>query len=136
MHSRHLLPLLALILAGCDQIGIESSATREAEGKAMGGACRHAGRALEDCYILNPKASRAAIFTGWREFDAYMRENKLEVVVPVVPRPDPEADKKAKEKTKKKGKGEKGEKGESKGEAVEGEKPPEGEKAAPPPAHG
>jgi hypothetical protein len=37
--------------------------------------------------VLNPKAQKAAVYTGWREMDEYMRENKLEGVAPVVPRP-------------------------------------------------
>ncbi|MFO1226284.1 hypothetical protein [Roseateles sp.] len=87
-----LLPLLAALTA-CEQLGIEDpakvAAAKEAEGKAIGSACRHAMRAIEDCYVLNPKAQKAAIYNGWREMDEYMRENKLEGVVPVVPRPDP-----------------------------------------------
>ncbi|MBV8469501.1 MAG: hypothetical protein JOY60_06510, partial [Burkholderiaceae bacterium] len=51
------------LLAGCEQLGIEDpaklAAAKEADGKAIGGACRHAARAIEDCYTLNPKASRA-----------------------------------------------------------------------------
>ena len=85
---RPLLLLIALALAGCDQLGIESPATTkarvEADGKAIGGACRHAGRALEDCYTLNPKASKAAIFAGWREMNDYMTQNKIDVVLPTV----------------------------------------------------
>lgn len=77
---------LPLILSACDQLGIETPAVAaaklEAEGKAIGGACRHAGRALEDCYSLNKKASKAAVYAGWREMDGYMRENKIEVVPP------------------------------------------------------
>ena len=84
------LPLLAA-LSACEQLGIDDpakvAATKEAEGKAIGSACRHALRAIEDCYILNPKAQKAAIYAGWREMDEYMRENKLEGVSPVVPRP-------------------------------------------------
>ena len=84
--------LLALALAGCDQLGIESSATVkarvDADGKAIGGACRHAGRAIEDCYTLNKKAEKAAVYAGWREMSEYMTENKLEPVVPVIP-PEP-----------------------------------------------
>jgi len=80
----------AALLAGCDALGLESAekvaAAREADGKAIGGACRHAGRALEDCYLLNAKAQRAAVFTGWREMDEYMRENKLEAVPPQLAR--------------------------------------------------
>jgi hypothetical protein len=81
-----LFPALALILTlcGCEQLGVETpaqtAARQEAEGKAVGGACRHAGRALEDCYKSSPKISKAAIYTGWRDMDTYMRENKIEVV--------------------------------------------------------
>ena len=46
-------------------------------------------RAIEDCYTLNPKADKASVFMGWREMDEYMRENKLDGVAPVVPRPAP-----------------------------------------------
>jgi len=85
-----LLPLLAS-LAACDQLGIEDpaklAAAKEAEGKAVGSACRHALRAIEDCYTLNPKAQKAAVFAGWKEMDEYMRENKLEGVAPLLPRP-------------------------------------------------
>lgn len=84
------LPLLAA-LSACEQLGIEDpvkvAAAKEAEGKAIGSACRHAMRAIEDCYVLNPRAQKAAIYTGWRDMDEYMRENKLEGVTPVVPRP-------------------------------------------------
>jgi hypothetical protein len=63
------------------------AAKREAEGKAIGGACRHAGRAIEDCYTLNRKVDKGAMFAGWREMNDYMRENKIEVVAPVLPPP-------------------------------------------------
>ena len=80
----------ATLLAGCDmiagQLGIESpekvAAVREADGKAIGGACRHAGRAIEDCYALNKKADKASVFAGWRDMNDYMRENKIEPVTP------------------------------------------------------
>ena len=87
-----LLPLLVGLtsLTACDQLGIEDpvkvAAAKQAEGKAVGSACRHALRAIEDCYTLNPKAQKAAVFAGWREMDEYMRENKLEGVAPVIPR--------------------------------------------------
>lgn len=94
-----ILPLLALLLAGCEQLGIENpavaAAAREAEGRAVGSACRHSGRALEDCFILNPRAQKAAIFTGWRDMDAYMRENNLEIIEPSLSRSD-QAGKKSK----------------------------------------
>lgn len=71
-----------LLLAACDKIpGMGPDpriAQREEEAKAIGGACRHALRGLEDCYTLNPKAGKAAVFAGWKDMDAYMRENKLE----------------------------------------------------------
>ncbi|GMV47385.1 MAG: hypothetical protein AMXMBFR66_27830 [Pseudomonadota bacterium] len=88
---RHVLALLAAALpwlAGCDQLGIESAsqvaARREAEGKAIGGACRHAARSIEACYEQNKRADKAAVFAGWREMNDYMRENKLEAM----PAPD------------------------------------------------
>ncbi|MDP3823345.1 MAG: hypothetical protein Q8R33_17905 [Burkholderiales bacterium] len=82
----------AALLAGCDVVvgalGIESpeklAAVREADGKAIGGACRHAGRAIEDCYALNRKADKASVFAGWRDMNDYMRENKIEPVPPQV----------------------------------------------------
>jgi len=79
---------LVLLLAGCDIFGESAesvAARREAEGKAVGSACRHAMRAIEDCYALNPKAPKASVFAGWREMDEYMRENKLEGVAPTIP---------------------------------------------------
>jgi len=90
VHASLLLAMAAL-LSGCEQLGIEDpakvQANKEAEGKAIGSACRHALRAIEDCYVLNPKAHKAAVFNGWKEMDEYMRENKIEGVAPVVPRP-------------------------------------------------
>jgi hypothetical protein len=84
---------LAALLGGCDLLGIEPASAaaerRAADGKAVGGACRHAGRAIEDCYTRNPKAERAAVFAGWREMDDHMRENRIEVVAPA---PDPAAE--------------------------------------------
>jgi hypothetical protein len=74
------------LLAGCDLFGGESAEAvagrREAEGKAVGGACRHAGRAIEDCFALNKRADKAAVFAGWREMNDYMRDNKVETVLP------------------------------------------------------
>ena len=79
------LPSIAL-LGGCDMLGIESAekiaAAREADGKAIGSACRHAGRAIEDCFAIYKKADRAAVFAGWRDMNDYMRENKIEPVPP------------------------------------------------------
>ncbi|MCE2659058.1 MAG: hypothetical protein ACOVOG_15065 [Rubrivivax sp.] len=87
------LSLLAcsLLLTACDLLGLEPAsamaARKEAEGRAIGGACRHAGRAIEDCYTLNRRADKAAVFSGWREMNDYMRENKLESVAPEIPTP-------------------------------------------------
>lgn len=84
-------PIVALLLASaslsaCNPFGGESveaiAARREADGKAIGGACRHAGRAIEDCYLLNRRADKSAVYAGWREMNDYMRENKLEPVAP------------------------------------------------------
>lgn len=69
------------LLAGCDIPGLgpdPRAAAKEEDAKAIGGACRHALRGLEDCFTLNPKASKGQIFAGWKEMDAYMRENKIE----------------------------------------------------------
>lgn len=78
--------LAGVLLAGCDLLGIEGASAiaerKAAEGKAIGAACRNAARAIEDCYTLNRKADKAAIYAGWREMDDYMRENKLEPVPP------------------------------------------------------
>lgn len=82
-------------LAGCEQLGLDDGKAVEAEGKAIGAACRHAGRALEDCYQINPKAPKAAIFTGWKEMNDYMTEQKLEVIKPSLPPPLPKSRKKA-----------------------------------------
>ena len=83
-----ILMLSSALLAGCEMLGIESpekvAAARDAEGRAVGGACRHAGRAIEDCFVMNRKADKAAVFAGWREMNDYMRENNLEAVVPEV----------------------------------------------------
>jgi hypothetical protein len=71
-----------VLLAACSKIpGLGPDpriVQREEEAKAIGGACRHALRGLEDCYTLNPKSAKASVFAGWKDMDAYMRENKLE----------------------------------------------------------
>ena len=98
--------LAALALNGCDQInqklGLEDTgkkeARQEAEGKAVGSACRHSGRAIEDCYAIYSWLPKAGIFEGWREMDAYMRENKIDTIAPQLP--PPEAPGSAKKKKK------------------------------------
>ena len=80
---RPLIPLMlvVLLLAGCDMLGVETvpqvNARKEAEGKAIGSACRHAVRSIEDCFKSNPKAPKASVFAGWKEMDVYMRENQV-----------------------------------------------------------
>lgn len=88
------LPLL-LTLTACDQVqqmmGVEDLAAKaakvEAEGKAVGGACRHSGRAIEDCYAIYYWLPKAPVFAGWQEMDGYMRTNKIESVEPQLPPP-------------------------------------------------
>lgn len=84
-----LLVLLAGSFAACDKLPIpdpnRAALRKEQDSKAVGAACRHAGRAIEDCYKLNPKASKSAVFAGWRDMNDYMTENKLEVVLPTLP---------------------------------------------------
>lgn len=80
-------------LTGCDlvqqQMGIEDpgakAARAEADGRAVGGACRQSGRAIEDCYAIYSWLPKSSIYEGWRDMDAYMRENKLETVEPQLP---------------------------------------------------
>jgi hypothetical protein len=81
MNIRLLIPMIALLLAGCEIPGMEPDpriAQREADAKAIGGACRFGLRSIEDCHTLNEKASKADVFTGWKDMDQYMRENKIE----------------------------------------------------------
>ena len=87
---RTLATLLALLplTTGCEQLAdllelpnpSRDAARLESEGRAIGSACRHAGRSLEDCYTLNSSAEKAAVFAGWRDMNDYMLERKLEVV--------------------------------------------------------
>jgi|GEM_PF-341233 len=115
------LVLAAALLGGCEQLGIpdpaKSEAKAEADGKAIGSACRHAGRAIEDCFTLNPAAPRAAIFAGWKDMNDYMAENKIAEVAPQLPPPPPPgAAKPGKKSAKAKPEGE-GEAETAKGEA-------------------
>ena len=65
-------------------LGIESAtvvaARREADGRAIGAGCRQAARSVEQCYIQNRRAEKAAIFAGWKEMSEYMAEHKIEAV--------------------------------------------------------
>lgn len=94
----------AAMLSGCDQIseraGFPDPAKVEAEGKAIGGACRHAGRGLEDCYQLNRSAPKSSIYAGWKEMNEYMAKNNMQAVEPNIPMesaasPEPTKKKKA-----------------------------------------
>ncbi|HSC79011.1 MAG TPA: hypothetical protein VLC08_01535 [Chitinolyticbacter sp.] len=70
-----------VLLAACDRI--TATLNQQAEnGKAVGAACRHSGRALEDCYQRNPRVSKSDIFTGWKEMNEYMQQKKLDIVPP------------------------------------------------------
>lgn len=93
-----MLAALSAAVAGCDLLGIESAADvaarQEADGKAIGAGCRHAARSVEQCYLLNKKADKSAVFTGWKEMNDYMRENKIEAVPPPPP-PKPAEDEEA-----------------------------------------
>lgn len=78
-------------LGGCDalkdRMGIPDPARIEAEGRAVGGACRHAGRGIEDCYQLNPKADKPSVFMGWKEMNEYMIKNNMQAMKPEIPLP-------------------------------------------------
>ena len=88
LSSTLFLVLSTFALIGCDRLGIpdpaRDAAIKEAEAKATGSACRHAGRGIEDCYALNPDAGRAAVYAGWKEMNDYMRENKIEEIKPQI----------------------------------------------------
>ncbi|QNM95831.1 hypothetical protein [Chitinimonas koreensis] len=81
---------LVLGLTGCDRIS-ELANQAKLNGRAIGAACRHSGRALEDCFQRNPRVSKADVFAGWKEMNEYMAKNKLEVVAPPADRPAREA---------------------------------------------
>ena len=38
---------------------------------------------------MNRRASKAAVYAGWRDMDAYMRENNIAVVKPSQPEEEP-----------------------------------------------
>lgn len=99
--AKALLIALLPLTVGCDMLSelleipnpARETAVKEAEGRAIGSACRHSGRSLEDCYTLNPSAEKASVFAGWRDMNDYMMEHKLEIVpsklVPNAPSPAP-----------------------------------------------
>ncbi|MCL2020887.1 MAG: hypothetical protein FWG81_01985 [Betaproteobacteria bacterium] len=99
-----LMLLLLPVLVGCDQLsgalGVETSSRKEArleaEGKAVGGGCRQSGRAIEDCYSIYTWVPKEAVFSGWLDMDAYMRENNLDTIPPLLPPAPPDSGKKKK----------------------------------------
>jgi hypothetical protein len=93
MTPRLLIIVIALLLSGCEIPGMGPDpriAKRVADANAIGSACRHGLRSIEDCYSLNEGASKADIFTGWKDMDEYMRENKIEGVRATVVKAEPE----------------------------------------------
>jgi hypothetical protein len=92
MLLRALLIATLLLLSGCEIPGLGPDpriAKREADAKAIGSACRHGLRGIEDCYKQNEEASKSDIFTGWKDMDLYMRENKIEGVAAAVAKAAP-----------------------------------------------
>lgn len=73
---------LLTVAAGCERLGMpdpeKQAAQKEADGRAVGAGCRHSGRPIEDCYKLNPKVPKAAVFAGWKDMNDYMAENKIQ----------------------------------------------------------
>lgn len=88
-----LIALASISLVACDQVSqrlgiddpVRKEASLQAEGKAVGSACRQSGRAIEDCYSVYNWLTKASIYDGWKEMDAYMRENQLETITPQLP---------------------------------------------------
>lgn len=87
--------VLIVPLTACDMadelLGIPKRLS-DTDSKAVGAACRHAGRALEDCFTLNPEAKQAGVFEGWRDMNDYMTNSKIEVVTPTVVNNKPPSD--------------------------------------------
>lgn len=76
----------AAMLSSCDlsQIpGLDGKLSLD-DSKAVGAACRHSGRALEDCFTLNPKTHQSGVFEGWRDMNDYMLANEIDVVKPEI----------------------------------------------------
>jgi hypothetical protein len=83
MTARPIFLTITLLLGGCDLEKLledPKAVQRESDAKAIGGACRFGLRSIEDCYVLNEKASKTAVFAGWKDMDQYMRDNKVEGV--------------------------------------------------------
>lgn len=78
------------LLAGCDQVNDLLNKQKDI-GKAVGAACRHGGRSLEDCYNRNSRVSQTDIYAGWKEMNEYMQAKKLDIVPPPTDVPTPTA---------------------------------------------
>ncbi|WP_374357420.1 hypothetical protein, partial [Chitinimonas sp.] len=76
-----LIAALLVSLTACDRLN-ELANQAKLNGRAVGAACRHSGRALEDCFQRNSRIPKADIYAGWREMNEYMGKNKIEVVPP------------------------------------------------------
>ena len=91
MIARLTLLAVLMLLTGCNDVAAlladPKVAQREADAKAIGGACRFGLRSIEDCYALNEKASKSAIFVGWKDMDQYMRDNKVEGIPAKIEKP-------------------------------------------------
>lgn len=89
MTARYFLIAIALLLGGCNLEKLledPKAVQRESDAKAIGGACRFGLRSIEDCYALNEKASKTAVFAGWKDMDQYMRDNKVEGIAAKITR--------------------------------------------------
>lgn len=76
-------------LSACDQVNEQLNKQKE-NGKAIGAACRHSGRALEDCYRRNSKTPKADIYAGWREMNEYMLDKRIDIVPPPMDTAEPD----------------------------------------------
>lgn len=92
MISRLLVLATAVLLTGCEIPGLgpdPQDVQRDADARATGSACRYGLRSIEDCYILNDKASKSLVFEGWKSMDEYMRENSIEGIKATLSPPTP-----------------------------------------------
>lgn len=81
MTAKYLLLCIPLLLVGCFfDSADEAEKIKNADSHAVGAACRQNLRGIEDCFTLNPKSRKAHILLGWKEMDAYIRENEKSVV--------------------------------------------------------
>jgi hypothetical protein len=81
MIQKMMMLCILLSLTGCDKL-MEIVNKQQANGKAIGAACRHSGRALEDCYRRNTRIPKADIFAGWKDMNEYMQQKKMETIQP------------------------------------------------------